>query len=280
MSEFRIKVGIVVPLGAALDARTLPNLSTAVRRLAEKGQEMWQAYAGGAPLPDGKRIQSRSGTYLRSIQLRQNGEFAWEIYSDLGYADAIEHGVGPRDLKRMLDTSMKVRISKAGKRYLIIPFRIGTPGTVGFGKQVMPEAAYQIARELRPSRVTGMGARASGTGAYDMVSRKPVQVAQARYAWGGRLAADALAGAGVHGPRQRHLAGMVKMRSPGGDGGTHTQYLTFRAMVEGSPGWLVPAREGLFPARTTARRLAPAAETVITEAVRADVAAYLGGAAR
>ena len=74
MSAFNIRVAIVVPLGAALDARTLPNVAAAVARLAEKGQEMWQAYAGGAPLPDGKRVQSRSGAYLRSIQVRQLGE--------------------------------------------------------------------------------------------------------------------------------------------------------------------------------------------------------------
>jgi len=48
-------------------------------------------------------------------------------------------------------------------------------------------------------------------------------------------------------------------------------------MVEGSPGWLAPAREGLWPARTVARKLTPAAETIIQAAVKADVESFMGG---
>lgn len=277
MSAFNIRVAIVVPLGAALDARTLPNVAAAVARLAEKGQEMWQAYAGGAPLPDGKRVQSRSGAYLRSIQVRQLGELSYEVYSELPYAEAIEKGSPARDLKRMLDTSAKVRMSKAGKRYLIIPFRHGTPGSTGFGSNVMPEAVHEIARALSPSVVTGMGRRTSGHGAYDIVTRSPMTVAQRKYKWGDRLTAAAIGAAGVHGTPQRRMAGMVKMQGHAESGSKHTQYLTFRVMVEGSPGWLAPAREGLWPARTVARKLTPAAETVIQAAVKADIESFMGG---
>ena len=278
MSAFNIRVAIVVPLGAGLDARTLPNLAAAVARLADKGQEMWQAYAAGGPLPDGKRIHSRSGTYLKSIQVRQLGELSYEVYSDLPYADAIERGSPARDLKRMLDTSAKVRMSKAGKRYLIIPFRWGTPGTTGFGANVMPTAVHEIARALAPSRVIGMGSRVSGHGGYDVVTRKPMTVAQRRYSWGDRLQASAISAAGVHGTPQRRMAGMVKMQGHDQKGSKQTSYLTFRNMVEGSPGWLAPARDGLWPARTVARKLFPAAEEIIKAAVAADVQAYLGGA--
>jgi hypothetical protein len=269
---------MVVPLGAGLDARTRPNVGGAVARLADKGQEMWQAYAAGGPLPDGKRIHSRSGAYLKSIHVRQLGELSYEVYSDLPYADAIERGSPARDLKRMLDTSAKVRMSKAGKRYLIIPFQWGTPGTIGFGANVMPESIHEIARRLSPSRIIGSGSRASGHGAYDVVTRKPIRVEQRLYQkpWGDRLQASAISAAGVHGMPQRRMAGMVKMQGHDQKGSKQTSYLTFRNMVEGSPGWLAPAREGLWPARTVARKLFPAAEEVIKAAVAADVQAYLG----
>ena len=246
-----------------------PHLAYSVERLAESAQGQWQAFAQGAPLPDGSRIGARYGGYLRSIQRQMTGAFSAEVYSDSPYAETIEDGAGERDLKRMLDSSMKVRISKKGKRYLIIPFRWGTPGAVTFGRNVMTQEVYDVMRALRPSRVVRNTTRESGTGAYDIKTRRPYLVAAREYRWGGRLTGGSLPGLKTSDP----MHGMVRFNSPQGH---HGGYLTFRVMSEGSAGWIAPPRPGRHPARTTAEMIRPIAEKVFSEAVRRDVERALG----
>lgn len=276
-----IEVGHLLPSGTPLEDGLFPNLSMAVQRLAERAQQVWMAYAAGEPLPDGSVIHSRTGTYLRSIQLAQDGAFSAEVFSEAPHARAIEDGTPARDLKRMLDTSLKVRVTKDGRRYLIIPFRWGTPGTTGFGRNVMSVGVHDLwgSPEMKPSRVTGIGRRRSGTGAYDVKTKAPATVPERKYKWGDRLTASQIKSAGVHGQAARHMAGMVNMQKPSGKpgGGKHSQYLTFRVMVEGSSGWLVKAQPGKHPARTTADRLRPVGERVFGQAVAADIRRHLEG---
>lgn len=283
MPEFRIgiEVGHLLPMGAPLGPELFPNLAYAVQQVAQRGQAVWMGYAGGDPLPGGEVIHSRTGAYLRSIQLVQTGAFSAEIFSELPYARIVEEGAPARDMKRMLDTSMKVRVSKSGKRYLIIPFRWGTHGAVGMGKNVMPQSTHDLWRDpasaLTPSRVTGMGKRVSGTGAHDVKTRSPYLVPQRQYHWGGRLTAQMLHASGVHGQAAKRMAGMVNFKKPAGEGGgSHSQFLTFRVMVEGSSGWLAPAQPGKYPARTTADKIRPVAQKAFGKAVAADLKRAMG----
>lgn len=282
MTEFRIgiEIGHLLPSGTPLGQDLFPNLAYAVQQVAEKAHLTWLAYAGGKPLPDGSTIGSRTGSYLRSIELARAGQFSAEVFSDAPHAKEIEEGSSARDLKRMLDTSMKVRVTKDGRRYLIIPFRWGTPGSTGFGKNVMPPEVHSMWRhdpEMKPSRVISLGQRQSGNGAYDIRTRSPFLVPQRQYNWGGRLTAEKLHRAGVHGQAAKRMTGMVNMQNPSGEGGgKHSQFLTFRIMVEGASGWLVPARPGKYPARTTADQIRPAAAKIFGQAVVADVSSKLG----
>jgi hypothetical protein len=85
---------------------------------------------------------------------------------------------------------------------------------------------------------------------------------------------------GVHGKSADRMAGMVSFRdstSKSGGGGRHGQYITFRVMVENSPGWKVPAQPGKFPAKTVADLIRPVAEEMFREAVERDIAAALDG---
>lgn len=286
MPEFRIgiEVGHLLPEKIELVPGLFPNLAHAVQQIAERAQTMWMGYAAGEPLPDGSTIQSRSGAYLRSIQLFQTDPLNAEVFSEAPHAKSIEEGAPARDLKKMLDTSMKVRQTRDGRRYLIIPFRWGTPGTTGFGKNVMPQQVHEMfggPGGLKPSRVTGMGKRVSGTGAYDIKTRSPFKVDQRQYKWGGRLTVESLKAAGVRSTQAKRMAGMVNMQNPSGTtgGGKHSQFFTFRMMVEGSKGWLVPAQPGKFPARHTADRIRPIAERAFAAAVAADINQIVGGGA-
>lgn len=281
MTKFSIDIQVFIPDNAAFNAKVMSNLSGAVQRAVSTTHELWARYAEGAPLPDGQRVVSRSGNYARSIRPAMTGDFSGEVSSDSPYAKAIEDGTPARDMKDMLNTSMKVRLSKTGKRYLIIPFRWGTPGAKTFGRNVMPESVHSIVAgaAFKPSAVTGMGQRLSGTGAWDTKTRAPAKVAQRKYLWGDRLNSGQIGAAGVVGPTARHMAGMVKFQNPGGEkgGGKHSQYMTFRVMVEGSPGWLVPAQPGKHVAQQVADQMRPLVEKMFAAAAAADVKAFLGG---
>lgn len=278
MVDFRIAVelGHLIPEGAPFRAEHFPNLAQAVRMIAEAAHEQWRRYAAGQDaLPDGQRMMPRTGEYERSIQLRQTGDFAAEVYSDLPYAQAVEEGTPARDMKRMLDSSLKVRLSKAGKRYLIIPFRWNTPNSV-MGRN-LPESVHDWWQDKHPSAIKGTYARLSGTGAFDRTTRAPLTVPGWKYRWGDRLSADALDALGIRGMAKRRMEGMVNFRKPGGVGaGAHSQFITFRVMVEGSAGWIAPAQPGKWPARTIAEALQPVAERAFAAAVAEDVAALMG----
>jgi len=282
MADFRITVDLahLVPANAPVNADVFPALSFAVSRVAEATQGQWVAYASGLPLPNGQVIKSRTGEYQRSILLRINGAFSAEAYSDLPYARAIEEGMPQRDLKRMLSSSLKVRVSAKGDRYLIIPFRWNSPSSVQ--GQNMPKDVWNWWKGKDASSILqGVNyKRRSGTGAYDIKTKLPIMVPAWRYKWGSRLGKHDLEDMG-HAPNDRmtkRLEGMVNFRQPKtSGGGSHSQYLTFRVMSDRSKGWVVPAQPGKHPARATAQQMQPVAEEAFVAAVEADIARLLHG---
>ena len=277
MPEFSISIDLseLMPANGPLNRTTFPNLAYAVKAIADAAEGQWKAYAAGAALPGGKSIGVRSGQYMRSIMQRQNSDFAWEVYSELPYAQGIEEGVPRRDLKTMLNSSLKVRVSAAGKRYLIIPFRHSHEGNV-MRDNAMPENIREWWMHSVPSRVIRIFERESGTGALDIKTGAPLRVPGFRYKWGDRLNRMALESLGANDAQIKRMQGMVMFRKPGGKGGgAHSRYITFRTMVEGSAGWIAPAREGYWPARTTSATLRPVAEEAFTRAMEADVKALL-----
>lgn len=282
----RYAIHLPIPEGLGLDKKGLASLAYSLEWLANRGLKRWQRYAQGAPLPNGGVIGMRSGAYLKSIQLAKLGDFSYEIFSDAPYAAAIEYGTGPRDLKRILDSSFKVRVSAKGKRYLVIPFRWGTGtgsgGGVTFGQRVMPEEIHDEAEALEATRITGHGRRLSGTGAWSIKTRAPMTVRTRRYGsetdpnrWGGRLPAGLapkLKPSHVTDP----FAGMVKFQHPTRRGSRDTHYMTFRTMVEGGQGWILPAQPGKFPARAVADELNRIAPRALQRAQSKDLAQTIG----
>lgn len=277
-STFRIglDVGAALSPGQTLSRDSFPLLAFAVQEIAAQVHERWVAYAQGEPLPDGQVVHSRTGEYARSIMVRPLGEFRAEAYSDLPYAHAIEDGSPARDLKKMLDTSPKVRVSKKGVRYLIIPFRFGTPGTATMGNQ-MPESVHAWWQGQKASHVAGQFMRRSGLIASDVKTRKQMMTPARRYVWGARLTEAHLDGLGIGGQQKRRLAGMVSFKKPGGvGGGSHSQFISFRVMTEQSRGWQMPAQPGKHVAEQVARKFRPIAEEMFKQAMTADMQRMLG----
>jgi len=269
-----IEIDLTMPdLSAALRGG-FPQLAKEVARVTAEAADQWRAYAQGAPLPGGGSVNVRSGGYLNSINARMVSDFHGRVESISPYAKAIEEGTGPRDLKTMLQTSDKTRVSAKGKKYLIIPFRWGTPGAVSFQPvNVMPKPLHALAKRLDPSHVKGMTVRIGGTGK---------TVPQRLYHWGGRLKISdaqerALLAKGVSATQIKRAQGMVNFRKPGGvGGGAHSSYLTFRVMSEDSPGWMLKARKGLYPAKQTADQYRRIAEQRFSAAAEQDCRAALG----
>lgn len=255
------------------DKPIFPHLTFAVQQVASKVYRQWLGYAQGEPLPTGK-ITPRSGAYLKSIALAQKNDLLWEVSANAPYAGAIEYGTAAYDMKQVLLTSAKVRRTSKGKRYLIIPFRHGT-GTgsgqgISFGGNVMTQPEHALALSVlhdAPSRVTGVGQRPSG-------NFPGMMVPQIKYKWGGRLTKQHLQQAGLAPQRVQRLQGMVRFDHPQGG---HSQYLTFRVMMEGSAGWQRTAQPGRFPMKTALDKYRGAADQIFQAAVQQDVAALLGG---
>ncbi len=257
--DFHLHLNLDVP---SVPADTpFPRLMQTMKLVADATHEKWISYAKGAPLPSGKTIHARSGAYLKSINLRQLGPYAWELSSDSPYAGAIEYGTGQRDLKKNISASWSARQVKSGphkgQRYLIIPFRHGHPGA-NYG--AMPQAVHDVARRLTPSHITAMRAEPTVPEGYSVLHRGRMMVGRNVYHWGGRLNDPSLG---------NRYQGMVRFDNPKGG---HSHFLTFRVMGEWSKGWIAPARPALYPLRSAIEQTRPIAEKMIDAAFQRDLA--------
>jgi len=197
--------------------------------------------------------------YLESIKIHSVSDFESEVISNYRYAADIDNGRPARDLKNMLNTSTKVRISaKNGQRYLIIPMRHLVKN--------QPANVQKVAGDMDMSNVTKTNLRLSGLNAYNVKARFPLVVPKNVTQWGQRL------GAGFAPKLQPHhktdpFAGMVRMNTSSKNAKS-SAYLTFRVMTESSQGWIVPAQPGLFIVRGLVDRHRPLFQETIEQAVK------------
>lgn len=292
-NSIRVDLGHLLPRGAVGEA-AFPNLAHAVSSLVDAAEAQWKKYASGEPLPNGRAIGIRSGQYMRSIMSQMHGPYSGEVYSRLAYAEAIERGTPAYDMRALLASSLKTRINKRGQRYLIIPFRHDT-GQAMSGGNPMPDSVRRWWQDKNASFVLHTDRRpvhsdlAGNTPAplhqvytidrAELVLHGPLlTVARRNYWWGDRLKKSDARGLGLSADQVKKYQGMVNFRQPGKTGGAaHSQYITFRVLSENSrPGsWIRPAKDGYWPARTTANIFRPIAEDVFKRAVEVDVSALM-----
>lgn len=263
--QYSINIGIDLDesVGNVLGA-ALPRVSQAVRGLTQAVASKWQVSIQQSSLWSGEK-----DAYASSIKWRMKDDFNGEVESTYKYASEIEAGRPPRDLKQMLNTSMKVRVvqsgKNAGKRYLIIPFRHNTPGNNAHAK-AMPQNVHAAAKMLSASSIVGQSQRQSGTGAMDTKTRSPVMVPRNHYQWGGRLPAG-LAPKLKSNHATDPYAGMVRFQTNAPGSPKSSSYMTFRVMMEGSPKWIVPAKAGLKIAGGVVEAMKPVSQQVISQAI-------------
>lgn len=263
MPQYDISIDLA-PLAQAL---TLPQNVVATRVsqvVAATAQAVYERWVNAVTKAQGV-WEGEKKDYVSSIRITGANAFESTVFSDYKNAWAIETGRPQRDLKKMLDTSLKVRVSAKGARYLYIPMRHNTPGHTAHAK-AMPASIYDAAKQLGLSSVTGKGVRPSGTGAYDTSTKKQFLVPQNTYQWGGRLQ-PGLAPKIKPSHKTDPYAGMVRFTNSTGG----SSFLTFRTMSENSNGWLIPAKPGLFLARDIADEMRPLFEQAMIEAIKGAV---------
>lgn len=248
MTTFNISVDIALgDLQAEILSQVQPVISQALEMTMEHGYNLWLSLVKTGKLPPFER-----DVYLASIKREMTSPLSAHIWTDWDRAEQIEAGIPARDMKTMLQTSAKTRVSKKGQKYLIIPFRHGAAGANTLSK-AMPPAVYQQAKRLSTSSIVGKTTRIGGTGKV---------VPQAKYQWGGRLPKGLDT---FH--NKDHYAGMVRMNTSAG-GAKSSSYLTFRVMSESSKGWIYPARAAKHWGQHLQDVLTPLLEKSIAEALR------------
>lgn len=261
MSGYKVRVDLGPLFGAydGLADAVFPLIGQAVRAVAEDGAFRWKSAVAKARLWEGEKQP-----YLESISWKMTGPWSAEISTDYKLAGEIETGRPSKDLKRMLQTSRKVRAvqsgPKKGMRYLIIPFRHNTPGNTALAR-AMPDSIYEQAKKLSPSKLLPPGS----VNPPQRMSASGHLVPQHSYQWGGRLPAG-MAPKLKPSHKSDPYAGMVRFNTSAG-GSKSSAYLTFRVMGEWSSGWVVGPRPGLFLARKVAEDLQPVLDDAVGQAV-------------
>ena len=231
MTIFKISLSLEQLAGVILSQvdRSLPAVHEAVAETTAAIQTEWQAAVFKAiPIRDAWS-RTRNEEAVNSIKVTFSSPLSALVSSDNKDVVGVEEGFAAYDMKAMLLTSSKTKVTTKGKRYLTIPIRHGTPGN-GALSRAMPQQVYQAASGLRPSSITGRNLWGDALPAGLVPKRKPSH-------------------------RSDPYAGMVRMNTSTASAKSSV-YLTFRTMSENSPAssWILPAKPGQNVARGIAEQ--------------------------
>lgn len=278
---FDIRVELPEPMQTMgiINRQVFPLLRQAVRAVAHATAENWREEVYNAKLWSGEK-----DAYADSIDVLDvpGQDFSMIVRATYRHAQAIETGRGAYDLKKMLDTSTKVRRTEKGKRFLVIPMRHNVT-------KLKQAGLYDMAKALEESMITGMGIRPSGEVTHlspnsgmtpsskqsgflsSTADKGAMMTPKATYNWGGRLSNGQMKAAGVSADARKFAKGMYRFKQSSGQGKS-SGYLTFRIMMEGSTGWIKPAEPGQRLAQKVTQQMQPKA----TRAFQAAIAKSLG----
>ena len=201
------------------------------------------------------------------------------------YAYWLEHGYDPYDMKKMLETSSKVRISKQGHKYLVIPFRHGNPESKSF--KPMPVEVYEIASDMTHSRITGTKREGIQQGAKDyrqgqlLKQYNQNKVKRNIYSWGQSLTGMPAEYKNYEGmyrfqsnPNKNRNFDMGKFTNPTSGGQNYSTYITFRVMSDNPKAEAEWMNKGLKPMNILGDTIARESQNVkdiMKEGLRRDM---------
>lgn len=262
-----------------INKQIFPLMNQAVRAVAAQTSSNWQANVYKAKLWSGEK-----DAYAKTIGWRMTGDFSAVVESDYRYDQEIETGRPAKDLKKMLGTSLKVRRTEDGRRFLIIPMRHNVAKLEAAG-------IYTMAKDLDPSTILEQSERPSGEvtrlSPTAGMSPSPNQSAflsnpktksasmvnKNHYSWGGSLKKSNMRAGMMPGTRA-WAQGMHRFDTSTPGGAKSSAYLTFRIMMEGSGGWIVPPQPGQHIAQKTEEDMQPKALSAFEEAIKRTVGKF------
>jgi hypothetical protein len=237
----------------------MPNTYKAFKMSSSLIAYTWKCYALGAEMKNNpNKVDKPTGSYAKSIKERMLSPFNYFIYSDSHYAEYIENGTEPYDMKKTHTIGSRSRMSKDGVPYLIVPFRHGAPGTKSY--PAMPEQVYNAIRtgikegQIQLSHVV-KGRKVEKNYKGELIPRKS-------YEYGSRIT-----GTGV-----KNLEGMLAfdVSTPAS---VRTEYVTFRVISQNSPGhkWIHPGSTGKHITRSVGENTKEIIEDMIADGLRKDL---------
>lgn len=270
-------------------AKLFPNT---IRRLGELGQvgvTLWRERAVQIPGAEGRplrlgppMVRLNRQEYANSIALQPAEVIRDGLSAEIATADpqakTIEEGGTLIDLHAILAYAPKARQSKAGKKYLYIPFRHATtaPGGPGgqrfqatsakWGSNVLPPNVLAVMQTKKPSQIVGSYFERGPNIRGGMVqrflySRRP-----------GRLTLQELTqlGYSAQSIEARKLTGLFRTGRAG-----HGAYLTIRTLSEANDkGWRIPPYQAQQLAHKTAADLRALGSDWFDGALKADAALW------
>jgi hypothetical protein len=272
-------------IAKAIAAKEKSRISMAVKAAGEHLTQEWIATANS-------KFKHSTGSYVRGIVDGKEYPFDgddlhYRITNRVKHAIIIEKGYEPFDQKKALQTSDKVRIGKDGKKYLVVPFQRGAPGSKTM--KSMPAEVYKEASKLKPSFITGNRKEGIVKGAKDfdaaeiMKETSPDKIDRLKYQWGGKL--NKLGG--VELPDYDYNKGMVRFENnpnlirtdksaynvvnPTGNMTSRSSYFTFRTMTEDAQGWFHPGRKPMNILGETVKRTEGKILDMIAQAAKEDL---------
>jgi hypothetical protein len=258
----------------------LPATAAAMEEAAGKIQTAWMEYAMGKRDLGVPPMKNPSGDYARGIKIERPSTFEREIVNYSKVAEHLENGTEEFDMKSKLDQYPRSRMTKGVKRkdgtykepphpYLIVPFRWGTPKTVGF-QNVMPVEIYNIVKKAKFEKSI------VGQETHNDPNAKGEDVDRWNYDnWGSRLKINQIIEAddgGMNINQMFNMAGMVRM-----DTSTKNQkysgYYTFRVISSKSrpDSWIRPARSARHITDGVAKAMEGEVNKIIEDGFRRDL---------
>jgi hypothetical protein len=247
--------------------RNLPMTEIATKTAASVIRDAWRGYAMGGSLGGIEKLKNPSGGYARSIKINKLGPLFFEIYSEASIAEWLEKGTPSFDMKTTHTKGPRSRVSLKGYPYLIVPFRWGTPKTVGF-RNVMPQSVYNIVKNKKKFRQT----KTLDTTHYEPnargenVERHEYSGTDDKGIWGDQLKADM---------SEDVTPNMEGMSSMLGQGGKASGYFTFR-VISSNPdanptSWIHPGIRARPVTETVAKTTQETVSGLIDNALRGDL---------
>jgi hypothetical protein len=240
---------ITARLSSLNTAKSMPATAKAMKEAAAVVALTWKNYAmGKQSLPAVPPMKKPSRDYADGIKVDPIGPFEYEIVNHSKIAEYLEYGTSEIDMKETHTKGPRSRVVKEGPRkgtpYLIVPFRWGTPKSIGFGN-VMPLSVHNIVKRYEKTITTVSADDPENTKKTPNASGE--MVGRAQYEWGKRLSTARLADvADLDLTQIFNMSNMVRAKDDTGKDRA-AGYFTFRVIrKDGAAGsWIKPA----MPAR-------------------------------